>query len=757
MHKKINLSTIVSRQIPEFIRDDYPAFVDFIKAYYEYLDQNESRSIESYRDIDETLEEFIANFRKELDVFGQQYDYIDPRFFLRKSGQVLISNGTESAYRFILKVLFNKESQILYPWDQVLKPSDGKWQQETSLFVRMTAGDANEFVGNNVNIMSGNSKLKVFVERIRQVEDLAKLDASRLEAGVTYKIFSLGNTDFKALGAPDNLVGVSFVATGPGEGGGIVTVDKKLYEVFIDKNYYGQIKINDKIELFQNEIVFDSIIDVNVANASIDYAGHGFVTGDPVIYTYNTDKGVGGLDNGLIYYVIKVDDNSFKLATTLKNAQSGWNITLSSPGIGSSHKLTKTNIGTIIPTSTKYTIFKAGTGFRRGDIINAKTISSGKLITQKLKVTRVDANGGITGLATINFGYDYENDFYVVQPSPRGTTYTSPSRLHINRGVSTLNPVYDLNNDTTINQYIDYGYIISPNYVEYPQDRPAYSDISYVAELLNQYYQETQTEVTPDTDYAIIRFNIGAVAKYPGQFITNDGFLDDDVVIQDSYRWQKYSYVIRINEELNSYKTLVKSLLHPAGTQLIGEYEIAYENDLQLLDGVFNVSDCEFKGSISGNILTVTEVDEDELFVGSVITGEGVLQNTKITAFLTGTGTTGTYVINKPQSVASSDLLGRRPTVVGQNVQDLGQWRSAATFSQINTSIPTEYAYAVDQGGWIRIDSWDVSYAAPKEIYASEGTYFRFWGDERNVAKSSTTMADSGNATNTDTEQSENF
>ena len=31
------ISTLVSRQIPEFVREDYPTFVAFVEAYYEWL------------------------------------------------------------------------------------------------------------------------------------------------------------------------------------------------------------------------------------------------------------------------------------------------------------------------------------------------------------------------------------------------------------------------------------------------------------------------------------------------------------------------------------------------------------------------------------------------------------------------------------------------------------------------------------------------------------------------------------------------
>ena len=63
-----------------------------------------------------------------------------------------------------------------------------------------------------------------------------------------------------------------------------------------------------------------------------------------------------------------------------------------------------------------------------------------------------------------------------------------------------------------------------------------------------------------------------AVAKYKGYYIKNDGFLDDEIYIQDSRYWQKYSYVISSDVDIDKYKTLLKSLLHPAGTAMFGEY-----------------------------------------------------------------------------------------------------------------------------------------------------------------------------------------
>jgi hypothetical protein len=69
--------------------------------------------------------------------------------------------------------------------------------------------------------------------------------------------------------------------------------------------------------------------------ASTDLMGktaHGLATGDPVIVTFSS--GFGALTSGTKYWVIKVDADTFKLATTLANAAAGTAINISSDGTG---------------------------------------------------------------------------------------------------------------------------------------------------------------------------------------------------------------------------------------------------------------------------------------------------------------------------------------------------------------------------------------------------------------------------------------
>jgi hypothetical protein len=63
-----------------------------------------------------------------------------------------------------------------------------------------------------------------------------------------------------------------------------------------------------------------------------------------------------------------------------------------------------------------------------------------------------------------------------------------------------------------------------------------------------------------------------------------------------------------------------------------------------------------FTGSISGTTLTVTVVQSGTIAVGQAIFGQGIAQNTVITALGTGSGGVGTYTVSDSQTVASTAI-----------------------------------------------------------------------------------------------------
>ena len=75
-------------------------------------------------------------------------------------------------------------------------------------------------------------------------------------------------------------------------------------------------------------------------------------------------------------------------------------------------------------------------------------------------------------------------------------------------------------------------------------------------------------------------------------------------------------------------------------------------------------------GSISGTILTITSASSGALYVGSVISGTNVTAGTTISAFASGTGGIGTYVVDTSQTA----LSGAISTTVTVTVPSGSRW-----------------------------------------------------------------------------------
>jgi hypothetical protein len=56
-----------------------------------------------------------------------------------------------------------------------------------------------------------------------------------------------------------------------------------------------------------------------------------------------------------------------------------------------------------------------------------------------------------------------------------------------------------------------------------------------------------------------------------GRYLTNDGFLSDKMKIQDSYFYQKFSYVIRTGNNVDTWRDVYNKLVHPSGFIFFGE------------------------------------------------------------------------------------------------------------------------------------------------------------------------------------------
>ena len=78
---------------------------------------------------------------------------------------------------------------------------------------------------------------------------------------------------------------------------------------------------------------------VNHTADTITITNHRFLTGSRVTYTNGGGGNITGLTNDTVYFVIKVDHNTIKLATNASNANSGTAINITGTGTGTTHTL----------------------------------------------------------------------------------------------------------------------------------------------------------------------------------------------------------------------------------------------------------------------------------------------------------------------------------------------------------------------------------------------------------------------------------
>ena len=142
--------------------------------------------------------------------------------------------------------------------------------------------------------------------------------------------------------------------------------------------------------IIQQQISFTSnATNVNTTNNTITLSSHGLATGDAVYY-YAGSNSIGGLNNSNLYFVISVDANTIKLATTSGNATAGTAISLTSaPGSDTTQYIYQgINIYTDI-------IYSANHGFKTGDVVyydNTGTSIGGLAENTKYFIGKVDDN-----------------------------------------------------------------------------------------------------------------------------------------------------------------------------------------------------------------------------------------------------------------------------------------------------------------------------------------------------------------------------
>jgi hypothetical protein len=536
---RTNLSAVVSRQLPEHIREDYPTFVAFVEAYYEYL-QAQGVDFSTIRDIDRTLTEFVDQFRKEL-AYNLPNITQNERFLLQNVKDQYLAKGSEGSYKLLFKLLFGKEVELVYPGRSMLRASDGRWNQEISLFAKVDYGNAEEVVGKLVDIQTPTRVLRVLIDRRQDI-----------------------------VGEVDRIV--------------LIDPALQVYEFFLDKRFFGNVSAGDRIR-YRDE--FQATILPATQKLNVTQPGKNFRVGQ--VFELRSGRGTGALmkvtavtDDGGIKYaeLIKFGIGytaNFAVSLLASNSVTsvGNSVNTSSSTLVQESTYSSAGTGNITASSSSATVTGSGTNFGQsggpavGDELwstdtTPKVIGVIKSIASTTSLTLVGVpsqySGPISGTYTGSFTFRNIRSVGSLYAPGGEQSYTLVSNL----------------TDRTVG-FDELGYVNAGDYIT-----STYVDGTYAGTLLREFSLNSRNAQSNSQDPSIVQIDLGALVKYPGYFETNNGFLDDSIYIQDSKYYQAFSYVLKIDERLAAYSSAVKTMLHPAGMNLFGEFNITNNYDLSV-------------------------------------------------------------------------------------------------------------------------------------------------------------------------------
>lgn len=165
------LYVLVKEHFPQFVQADYPVFVRFVQEYYKWVEQQQSvGKIEDVVDVDNTPEQFVQYFRNQLDVYGI-YSNVDPfdSKYLKTIREIYTAKGSEQALVHLLKVVYNTDAVVTYPSKNILRASDGRWEQESFITINIVFGQLPQTI-NEIYAVFGLNKEFIPITRYDVIE-----------------------------------------------------------------------------------------------------------------------------------------------------------------------------------------------------------------------------------------------------------------------------------------------------------------------------------------------------------------------------------------------------------------------------------------------------------------------------------------------------------------------------------------------------------------------------------------------------------
>ena len=550
-----------------------------------------------YRNLETSIDQYVDYLRDELYPSIPVTYYGDKRAVAARFKELFISKSNEDSYKFLFKLLYNDTIEFYYPGIDILRVSDGNFEKTQIIRTIAISADTRDiFLFLNKTIRGQTSGV------LANVVDIKKFFIGSLEiAEMTIKLASGTFTaDEEIVDIDDEdlsttiygiVSGVTVVDGGSGyEEGDLITITGDGSEA---KAKVSSIKESPIRALTVNTIGHGYQLNTEATINNTGTGGTGFLFEvSELANTYTVTSGANTYTVGEIskLSIINRGEGYFKKPTvTLEDT------TISSLGLLSNNLITIVNAGSNYGVGNTL-IFTGGAGANAaGQIASVVESTSFDLLFEDgfqmisddsyydiIKNEDWLVKGPIKRIELTNFGTGYAS---ANLPSITISTSTGSSANLIATNIQgkSANVSIDTSNNIT-----GIGSIRSVEITNFGID---YSAANVSASAVG------------DGNANLVSVITGIGVK-EGVWIDDDGKIDYKI-IQDSYYYQDYSYVIKSGLTFKTYSDTLKAIIHPAGLQSFGEILLFSELDLTMLP--------------SSTITTINDINEYLVYIISYV------------------------------------------------------------------------------------------------------------------------------------------
>ena len=527
---------------------------------------NTIQDLLKFRDPDKVVSNFLTKFRNEfLNTIPENLDAgLNKRNLIKNIKSVYRAKGTSKGHEIFFRMLFGLTSETIYPRENMLRVSDGKWTTNKVLRtiqgVNLT-GDTSLLIGRSIT--GQTSGATALVEAVSKFQIGAnEVTEFTLNEDTIVGTFVTGE---EIRGTESDTASSFIKVTSTGIPGVVTVTNDGIYS-----------NINDNVLVTGGGtgslITVESIGNGGLTDIIIDNAGQNYEIGDELVFN-NTNTNGGG-------------------ATAVVSLVNGG---LTPEDSTEDHIILEDQTVIGDPYTGNKIVQESGTG--NGDITDVRIINSGFNYTTVPTITITsstelgsnasvfahgDEIGKVLGLKIVEPGAEYNQ-------SPSPPTLAIPGYM-ILKGISgsfvadlTATSVDSSSSSITATTGI---FNTNTQILKFT----GASGIFQVGREISLSNGATATIAKVDQPTATV--NVVAIADTAGSYVNEDGHISDDAMrIQDSLYYQDFSYVIKVGRVINDWRDSFKKTMHTAGFYFTGQVNIESRISAQIsqpVDGIIS-------------------------------------------------------------------------------------------------------------------------------------------------------------------------